>query len=44
MPILKGSHNRQKTVLPLPVWFETMDINQKHPRGRPQADDRIKGD
>lgn len=41
--ILKGSQNRQKTVLPLPVCFGIMDINQKASTRLLRADGRIEG-
>lgn len=42
--ILKCSQNHQKTVLPLPVCFAIMDINQKTTVRPLQADDRIERD
>ncbi|MET3721972.1 hypothetical protein ABIB27_003848 [Arthrobacter sp. UYEF21] len=42
-PTQKGSKNRQKTVLPLPIWFAIIDINQKE-SVRPLQADQIQKD
>ncbi|ALV41948.1 hypothetical protein AU252_12905 [Pseudarthrobacter sulfonivorans] len=42
-PTQKGSKNRQKTVLPLPIRFAIMDINQKA-SVRPLQADQIQED